>query len=690
MRRAQNTRAREAIMRMTSRTDFFCGFPRRPRLAFRYTDRMRLKRWAKEQIGADGTLAVRTRVATQLLAAALTLAGTFATGVGSYLDDYLFLRPALRLRAAVGLGPRLDPSLEIILFDDASLARLGRPLRYDDILGLAAKLAQSRADTLLVAGIPSLSFVEPTAEYGSLPWIGLGVAVTPQASRRGVTLASVPAAKAARVDLSAPLASGLSLVGPGPGTIARIDGLGALNSADDLRAALGFRVTDDRGIVSLGLLAGRRAEGAEPAPPPVVLRSARVLIDYLDLREVYHQATSFADVLKRSKAPSDAGASTEGRMILLVPEGYTGSRFVNTPFGQMPSFMATLSLASSTRLGRFLQEPREGPWALAVVTLLLSTAIATAVSWRRLARVLAGALVVTLVGCAALIVFDVALPVAMLVYGILPGLGLQVVLIIARAAHQRARLHFEIDAGSAVQRLLVPTDDEYAVGDYRVRFFFKPYGPMFGDWMKVYLPAAPKGDLQGIVAVGDVVGKGISASLATASLATIWSEFTDLWDTSGDAQLPLLLSRLHANLSRTYQGTQNTTVVIAALYRDRARVVAVAMQRWLHLSGGQVQDVRCRPADPLGLSTSYNTTPQDFERFVIDVSLKPGDTLVAATDGILDSATTRRDFKTALGAAGLDALPFPEAFTRIVAAGRAIAAKTSYPDDQTLLAIRRD
>lgn len=242
-------------------------------------------------------------------------------------------------------------------------------------------------------------------------------------------------------------------------------------------------------------------------------------------------------------------------------------------------------------------------------------------------------------------------------------------------AEQRA-LEQDLDLSSRVQADLLPARELVHDG-WELAYHYEPLGAVSGDYCDVQ--AAGHGAL--LVMVGDVVGKGVSASLLMSHLHAIFRSLAPL-----DLPLADLVGRANRIFSESTGGRRFATLVVARAGRDGALEVCNAGHcPPLHVGAGDVASV---PAGglPVGFfaAAPYTTST---------LCLAPGDALLVYTDGV--SECRNRD-GSEFGAEGV---------TRAVLSRRtrppfeivqgslddltAFRAGTPRADDLTLLVLRR-
>lgn len=239
----------------------------------------------------------------------------------------------------------------------------------------------------------------------------------------------------------------------------------------------------------------------------------------------------------------------------------------------------------------------------------------------------------------------------------------------------------ELRLGKAVQALTLPSPLAGRFGAWDYLFHFNPYGALAGDWAQAFIDERDGVvDDVAVLAIGDVVGKGTSASLLTSAIAAVWSKFTS--SPIGAPALDAFVFDLDTMIRRLFKGTQFSTLSIACIMGGSVRVWACAAPLWLVVSpNGTVKRIRTLPANPLGVS-SRGPKP----RFV-DAQVDVGDILLSYTDGVIDGSVALQRFEVLVKAnpPRADAAYFDE----LVAMAKEAGQRDALPDDQTILILRR-
>lgn len=185
---------------------------------------------------------------------------------------------------------------------------------------------------------------------------------------------------------------------------------------------------------------------------------------------------------------------------------------------------------------------------------------------------------------------------------------------------QQRSIERDLELASRVQAQLLPPVD-LDLGSYRFAYRYEPLGPVSGD----YCDLVRQADGQVYFFLGDVTGKGVSASLLMTQLHAIFRSLT-----SSDLPVAELMRRANRIFSESTLSTHFATLVCGHLSPDGLLNI---------VNGGHCppilarrgQTTTIRPSGyPLGLvkDTDYGTT---------QARLQPGDTLVLYTDGLTEA-----------------------------------------------------
>lgn len=638
-------------------------------------------------------LGERGRIVALMLCAMMLAGGILSlTRTGAYLNSYLFYNPLMRLRQAVGLGPRLHSDVFYVIADDPSIEAMGRTPTFAEWLQIADLFFAEGAGSALYVGVPDVR-----AEVGNLlPRTGKGrvyvgaVVDERQENPRVRALEAIPPAllpviKDATYRDSIPLVTRALL--PRDEVLAVVDGVGAINPGDDNRVDLVQRVADDRALMQLGILTAAGQLGREQTLSAEAARlnpdDGKIWIDFVNRESLRDRDMSvrflFQDgKLRQTLTPKMRERIRGTKIVALIPNGFTGGRFVDTPYGLVPAYHITLSLLTNMQDGWFIHAPI-APWIVIALAAILALPLLQA---RRTKVALLGglSLIVSMV-CGA--------GVLLLAKGwYLPGATLGLVAGSMWAARltvyslsswsKRLKLEGDLNLGRTVQSMLMPADAEGNVGPCAFKVVFKPFGPMSGDWFQHFV--SENGQI-GAVAIGDVVGKGPSAALITATIATVWLDACEAWARGAIDGESFVLS-LHRAIERLFEGRQNSSLSFAIIRGAEVTVYCCGAPSWAHVDiNGECVRLKTKAQNPLGAASRSERVVGSATR-----TLLPGETLIAYTDGVLDGTSSSYQLAKELKRGSMPT--GPGYFDDLAAAAIRAGSASVLDDDQTIVMIR--
>lgn len=246
------------------------------------------------------------------------------------------------------------------------------------------------------------------------------------------------------------------------------------------------------------------------------------------------------------------------------------------------------------------------------------------------------------------------------------------------AAGQRA-LERDLSMAAEVQRRLLPRQD-VAASAWDVHYRYDAVGPVSGDYCDVMVPRDESPGI--LVAVGDVSGKGVAASLLSAHLNALFRTLDDVGLSVRD-----MLHRANRLFCESTGESHFATLVLGRARGDGDVELANAAQGApLLLRDGRVEAIATGGL-PLGM---FCDSPYGSQT----VHLEPGDLVVLYTDGVTEGQNPQgAEF-------GVERLSAALAGTRPSSARAAAASclealarfRSGTPprDDVTLLVLRRD
>ncbi len=198
----------------------------------------------------------------------------------------------------------------------------------------------------------------------------------------------------------------------------------------------------------------------------------------------------------------------------------------------------------------------------------------------------------------------------------------------AQARNAQARLQKDLDTAREIQRQLLPQGKREVPGlDSSVAYV--PARELAGDFYDFF----PYSNSRLALALGDVSGKGTAAALYASLAVGILREYTQDHKCWPEEMLRVLNTRLTAA-----HMMPNYIALLFAVYDSSHRQLMIANAgepRPILCRGGEITEL---PIDgtPLGMF-------DDMEYDTTTLTLQPGDTIILASDGILESANEDGD-----------------------------------------------
>lgn len=621
----------------------------------------------------------------------LTLILFSMTSIGHSLNVSLFIKPLFKARNAWAISTPASENLRVIVYDDSSAETLKKRPGINDWIKIANHLADLGYKKIIFPEVYELPD-ETTLETlnPSIEFIAGGAVHTKK-------FRSDPLPPTGLMDLPAEhIVNTLAIAGDilHAGNITKFNAkTGAVNLSSDYLAKSGFVTSNRKFIPHISLLAAPnlRISGtaltSDDGILPVDLAGS-IYIEHLEPAAIVKMSVPVRSFFSKSEAgvrtllPVNLKTALKGgTTALFVTDGNTGSAaFIDSQNGLVPTYFALASMVSNVMQQRLLidcSNPEKfifGAGLLLLLTAFLLPGVRC--------NVPAGSLLTLMIFTAILVFHFHAV--------VLPLVQITVLFLIAALANQaqhsvslwRVELQKQkdLELGKEVQCLTLPAKMAGTMGSWEFEICYEPYGPMSGDWVQVYQNPDLNHEISGIIAIGDVVGKGPAAALNTASIAAIWSHFSCQWD-NGVFDILNFLSSLNRNIHRTYAGSQMSSISVAVLMKDKVQLISCGSPTWLHITPeSKVESVRAQPSNPLGLDRA------DFTVHVKDMHLDLGSMLLAHTDGVMDGGTARRNFTRNIKAAGL---PENNVFSYLKREAVLAGAESVLPDDLTMLYLRR-
>lgn len=242
---------------------------------------------------------------------------------------------------------------------------------------------------------------------------------------------------------------------------------------------------------------------------------------------------------------------------------------------------------------------------------------------------------------------------------------------------ERKALERDLEAAARVQAALLPPRQLQYDG-WEVSLLWEPLGPVSGDHYDLLRPRRDDEPLH--LVVGDVAGKGVSASLLQSHLHALLRALA-----APDISLAALLNRANRLLCEVTLPAAYATLLAARLYPDgRLELASAGHPRPLLADRRGV-----RPVEGAGLPLGLFCEAEYIAR---DIELAPGDTLLFYTDGWTEATTDEEEYGIGRAAAILRRVknrPLDELLAACRADMEEFLAGAPRVDDLTLLALRR-
>ena len=242
---------------------------------------------------------------------------------------------------------------------------------------------------------------------------------------------------------------------------------------------------------------------------------------------------------------------------------------------------------------------------------------------------------------------------------------------------ERRSLERDLEAAARVQRALLP-ERELRHDGWEMAYLWEPHGAVSGDHVDVVRPADDSEPLH--LLLGDVMGKGLAASLLQAHLHALFRALAGPAGSLGE-----LLGRANRLFCEATAGTRYASMVAARLHADgRVELANAGHPRPLLADSRGVRPVE-GAGMPLGLfaAAAYEAR---------ELWLPPGSTLLLYTDGWTEAL--RGDEELGIGRAAIalqrgEGLPLTEVLAVCRGELERFLGGGPRADDLTLLALRR-
>lgn len=622
------------------------------------TDRAFTSAWIRARVrkarGSGAAFFARIDVLVTL-ATSLPALVFLATSLGPYLNENLFYVTGLRVRQALGAQPVLSPDVRLVLADDKSIRSIGRQPTFAEWQSIAEGLFAAGYSRVLLHGFHALrSEIGTPLPKPRLGAFAAGVVTTADQTKLGAIAASgLPedlrvTADDAVLRAMPPFAA---FMGPDPSALGAVTAVGALNILSDNEFQVAFAAPESGYFVrNLALFAAQALQvsddGLATERGPVKYGpNWTAYIDYTDIGSILARAVPVSSFYSKDPDPVLLPAVPErilaklagGAVAILVPSAYTGSRNLSSPLqGLVPAYVAFVSQVQSVLSGEYLRRASD---ETAIVLAFLGAALALLTRRRILwaLRVSAALFLVAIAAAfATMLTTGLVLPCAQAGLPFLAGWAMRAACYFFRSRIERASLEQQLALGTTVQRMLLPERMTGTIGYWTYKIVYRPYGAMAGDWSQVFEGRLPDGSAVGVLAIGDVVGKGPSAALITSVIAGAFDECAHQWRET-TVNVRDFLVRLDRTILSIFKAEQNTTLSLCVLTDDVASVLSCGAPAWLHFRGDRsLARVSVKPAGPLGMFCNAGSV---IEKSVV---VGAGEVLMAYTDGVIDGRTGLR------------------------------------------------
>jgi sigma-B regulation protein RsbU (phosphoserine phosphatase) len=191
---------------------------------------------------------------------------------------------------------------------------------------------------------------------------------------------------------------------------------------------------------------------------------------------------------------------------------------------------------------------------------------------------------------------------------------------------QQHALESDLEFAAKIQRNLLPKNNQ-SISGWDFSYYYSPAGPVSGDFTDII----PLNDNSVIFIIGDVSGKGISASLMMSHLHGLIHSLLSFG-------LPVneIVKKANRLFNESTLNTNYATMVIGRAYSNGKIEICVAGHNPpLVVRNGQVKSIHATGV-PVGL---FNEAEYDVNTFTLD----KGDAILLYTDGLTESVNKYTD-----------------------------------------------
>ena len=244
--------------------------------------------------------------------------------------------------------------------------------------------------------------------------------------------------------------------------------------------------------------------------------------------------------------------------------------------------------------------------------------------------------------------------------------------------NQQRALEQDLELASQIQRGLLPKR-HVTLNGWEVYYHYEPAGPVSGDYCDLMDAGSESGDLYFLL--GDVVGKGVAASMLMANLHAIFRSLV-----AGGVPANHLAERANRVFCESTMATYFATLVCGRAARDGKVEICNAG----HCPPLWVQDGKVTSIDATGLPIGMFSNGQYSAK---TVQLAKGESLFMYTDGLVEARNASDAEYGTTRLAGLLAKHHALSPQELAEAGRqdlkAFLSGAAKTDDLTMMAIRR-
>ncbi len=190
-----------------------------------------------------------------------------------------------------------------------------------------------------------------------------------------------------------------------------------------------------------------------------------------------------------------------------------------------------------------------------------------------------------------------------------------------RDRSEKERMAAELEAGRAVQHVLIPEDIPTIPG-FNIQSVYKPYGEVGGDFFQVLPVKADRGG-GALVVIGDVSGKGMPAAMTVSLLVGTVRTLAHYTQSPGE-----ILAAMNFRMLARSHGGFTTCLVAGAADPDGTLIFANAGHVAPYLAGKELQ---FKNGLPLGISADTIYGESTFQ-------LSTEQQLTLLTDGVVAEA----------------------------------------------------